>query len=445
VIDVNEGATAAEARAAMERRDWREALEIWNHCVSQSVNNVPRQWHIARAKTLLKLNHWKGAEDAFRALIKTEPDDLQSRVGLVRAMIEARPTGDGYKSSRSELLEHLAHPAFDSAGESGLRQRMTALVSMGEMALARDALSTIVPVSTSTIERCLIVAGRALPDGDRSVFHQKLLDRLRSLRLDDEIEVATAGALELSLLLALQRINMFLDRYDALSDTISKLPQARLLSAIAKRLRATSIDVLSEEKVFGIGLSRTATTSFCEVLTRLDIDNGHWANPLTWQLLDNFDYYMLGGAGDLPASSRFESLAEQYPNAKFVLNLRPLDSWVKSQKSHWSRISGYDDFGATRDSLADCFDRRYGLPSASINYALIFRHRNWEEAYSLHTTRVRAYFTGEKRRRLLEFNVFEGHGWRELCAFLGKSEPSVTYPQVNAGRAEAAARSGQAL
>jgi hypothetical protein len=188
---------------------------------------------------------------------------------------------------------------------------------------------------------------------------------------------------------------------------------------------------VNEPKVFGIGLSKTGTTSLTEALSILGIDAGHWLNPLTHQLLSDADLYMLGGGTDICVSGHFERLFFQYPNARFILTRRPRASWVSSFNRHNERQFWTSDFGHLRDLLGDAARCRHGSESAALYFQLYLNHESPEAAHDAFEERVLGFFSGGRRDRLLAFDVFGGDGWPELCAFLGRERPALPFPWSN--------------
>jgi hypothetical protein len=47
-----------------------------------------------------------------------------------------------------------------------------------------------------------------------------------------------------------------------------------------------------------------------------------------------------------------------------------------------------------------------------------------------HETNVRSYFAG-RPDKLLVFDVSQGDGWQQLCAFLGRPVPDESFPHLN--------------
>ena len=190
-----------------------------------------------------------------------------------------------------------------------------------------------------------------------------------------------------------------------------------------------------DPKVFGIGLSRTGTTSLAKALAMLGYRTQHWRAPLDHRVLTLEDCFFCDAVTDINVSYAFESLACMFPNAKFVYTTRPVRNWARSISDHF-RLS----------APAGLRERLYHLPISptgsgqapphtllyhAILHALYTSHETWEDAYEAFDQRVRHYFS-TCPERFLEMDVFrEGHGWSELCAFLGKDIPDVEYPAVS--------------
>jgi len=76
-------------------------------------------------------------------------------------------------------------------------------------------------------------------------------------------------------------------------------------------------------KIFGIGLSRTGSTSLCHTMKLLGFTAIHY--PKSLQEIDEHAF-----SNDSPVSARFELLDQKYANAKFIYTKRDIDEWVVS-------------------------------------------------------------------------------------------------------------------
>jgi hypothetical protein len=202
------------------------------------------------------------------------------------------------------------------------------------------------------------------------------------------------------------------------------------LNAVRTRLRKPRHEIFAEPKIFGIGLSKTGTTSLSEALSIVGIDSAHWFNPLTHRPISDMDIFLFGASGDTCISSRFEQLYYLYPNAKFILTKRDFASWQQSYLSHHARHHLESDLDGLR-SLYDCEDCPYGFPSSIIQFSLYLNYENLSDAFQAYENRVRHFFSDKPAGKLLELDLFAGQGWPELCKFLERSVPDRTFPWVN--------------
>jgi hypothetical protein len=176
---------------------------------------------------------------------------------------------------------------------------------------------------------------------------------------------------------------------------------------------------------FCIGLSRTGTKSFGEATEALG-----FAPRLGWT--DRSDELMrawhegridelLAVAGafevlhDIPWALVYEELAEEFPDARFVLTRRSsVEVWLRSIIAHTNRSPEYwgheAAYGATMPEREPDMYRRF---------------------YADHLARVREFF--ESSGRMLEVCWETGSGWGELCGFLDAPLPDgVPFPHSGA-------------
>jgi hypothetical protein len=102
-------------------------------------------------------------------------------------------------------------------------------------------------------------------------------------------------------------------------------------------------------KVFCIGCHKTATKSLNSVFEKLSLKSTHstiWsAMPIPNESLEEYDSFTDGGGHFWLGDSEFgrnhevRRLDECYPNSKFILNTRDIDTWVVSKMLHagWNR------------------------------------------------------------------------------------------------------------
>jgi len=190
------------------------------------------------------------------------------------------------------------------------------------------------------------------------------------------------------------------------------------------------------EKVFGIGLSRTATTSLNQALVMLGLKSFHWAFRPENRILRVEDAYFCDALTDINAAFCFETLARMFPKAKFIYTTRPLDGWEKSIARHYGvktpaqlkqrlrKMPVTDVPAPTPAGL------KHAVIYQAIHHALYTEHASWKDAYLAHENAVKTYFGDSPR--LMELDIFERkHGWKELCAFLEKPVPEAPYPSAS--------------
>ena len=183
----------------------------------------------------------------------------------------------------------------------------------------------------------------------------------------------------------------------------------------------------STEKIFGIGLPKSGTSSLHTALEILGYSSIH--NPgdkrtveeirqgnYRLSVLERYDAVM-----DNPMPSIFPQLDAAWPGSKFILTTRPEDAWIESQKR-----AGFNQSYATpkRGSTVEFHNiLLYGCNS--------FCEDRFRWVYRCHHAQVMNYFSGARRGRLLVLDLGENHGWTELCEFLGKPVPNLDFPHAN--------------
>jgi len=175
---------------------------------------------------------------------------------------------------------------------------------------------------------------------------------------------------------------------------------------------------MKKEKVFGIGLSRTGTTSLSEALTILGYKSWHFPGPLLTidhgELRLNYNRIKYWDAiNDTPISRFYRELDQLFPNSKFILTIRDTNEWLQSMKVLCRDPSENQEINQLHKDL-------YGNDT--------FDHVKFEKAYLNHLNSVIAYFKNRKND-LLVINICSGEGWEKLCHFLSTEVPNVPFPK----------------
>lgn len=194
-------------------------------------------------------------------------------------------------------------------------------------------------------------------------------------------------------------------------------------------------------RIFGIGMHKTATTSLHTALTILGYDSAHWktahwAKKIWTEMMSENRSMTLERSYalcDLPITLLYDRLDRAYPGSKFILTLRNEDGWVESARRHWRK-----DLNPHRKQ----WDHD---PFSHFIHKELYGQRNFDEQifrdrFRRHNLEVEQYFA-TRPQDLLKLDVDQGHGWPELCRFLGKPIPLVPYPMAFTG-GDSAATSG---
>ena len=171
-------------------------------------------------------------------------------------------------------------------------------------------------------------------------------------------------------------------------------------------------------KIFGIGANKTGTKSLAKALDLLGFRCSHWEHhgEMSRQYVNNqfrFDFLQRYDAiADLPVPSLYTELDREYPDSKFILTVRDLQSWIDSEKVHHSKLEG---------PIFEVF-LMYG--------SWYFDQDMFISRYQEHCRRVIEYFKNRKED-LLVMDICGGDGWQKLCPFLEIDEPEVSFPHFN--------------
>jgi fructose-1,6-bisphosphatase/inositol monophosphatase family enzyme len=179
-------------------------------------------------------------------------------------------------------------------------------------------------------------------------------------------------------------------------------------------------------KIFGIGLSKTGTTSLAQALTILGYKTrdypglSHYSrgdlSSINPSLLEEFD-----ALTDTPIPSFFRELDAKYPDAKFILTHRDREGWLKSCQKQFTQ------------KLADKQNEAHNRLFTDLYDSTVFDAEKFAAGYDKFTQAVEAHFR-DRPGKLLTMNVVAGDGWEKLCPFLNKPIPDVPFPKANVTR-----------
>lgn len=194
--------------------------------------------------------------------------------------------------------------------------------------------------------------------------------------------------------------------------------------------RSLTSFISSKKKwVFGIGLSKTATTSLNDALEILGYRpihlppinrfDGHGQAQLAWPWwMNKFD-----AATDLSVAIMHQKLKKAFPNAKFIYTTRNIDAWLDSCRRHFT-----EELAAKRVEQKNF----WVLELSKYFYGhLTYDEQSFKEAYERHDAEVRDSFNSED---LMIWDFTKEPTWDGICRFLDKPLPSVDFPKSNVGR-----------
>lgn len=253
-----------------------------------------------------------------------------------------------------------------------------------------------------------------------------LQDRLAHLPPEGDVR---ALVMALRLKLALNDVAGFLALLDRTMDDPA-VPLLENLCRVGTMLRAPRFPEFDREKVFGVGLSKTGTTSLACALDRLGFHVMHYTNALTGEVLRVEDAFLFDALVDTPVCAVFETLYRLFPHALFVLTVREPAAWEASFAAHNRAHNNAANLGDLVDSIAARGGARR-LERAAIYAGLYRGHANASAARQAWESRVRGFFTAHDPARLLVMDIPSGDGWSALCPFVGRPTPDEPFPWEN--------------
>lgn len=162
-------------------------------------------------------------------------------------------------------------------------------------------------------------------------------------------------------------------------------------------------------KVFGIGLSRTGTTTLNNVLNEWGWNTIHYPNDK--ELWDPKSH----GATDIPAAVWYKDLDEKFPGSKFIYTVRNKEEWLDSIVPYLERKRDWPMSRRQMDNrvklFGDPFPNRFQASMA------------WDR----YDSTVRSWF-GD---RMLVIDIIGGDSPQKLAQFLGVKTDMTEFPHLN--------------
>ena len=167
-------------------------------------------------------------------------------------------------------------------------------------------------------------------------------------------------------------------------------------------------------RVFGIGLSRTGTTSLTTAMNMLGYKFIHYpSKSILFNLKDN------EGACDIPVVRYYKELDRKFPGSKFVYTVRDKKDWILSAKSHFKRRDSKNEGLTTHENRVAV----YGVVD--------FDEEIFAKKYDAHELDVRRYFEN-RMQDLLIMDICNGDSWNKLLPFIDhRSNMNIEFPHSN--------------
>lgn len=425
------------AHLAMHRHRWPEALALWDEVLARypEHDSVPFS-KTTRASVLSKLGRHGEAEAILREVIEADPWMVGAHVVLMYALVEMERYDEAAQEPEISIFADAAIPTL-------CRATMAILLQSRCLDEARTQFRRI-------LQRAVDIESISLLFDSVPLLYegwQRTEIWLDLLRRFDELQMRAAPASIQAYGILRARLKLCLGDHKGFLDEVMRSNGPERLGEFASSAREVAAAVVSpnfpdynKPKIFGIGLSKTGTTTLAAALKTLGMTTLHFTNPLTCALVSDLDLHLFDALTDTPMCLAFEKFYYMFPASKFVYTIRPLVTWTHSMMRHWRRALRISDFGEFQRQADTPSSFRYGNEFCGIHKTLYLNHSNLSQAYEVHDLRVRRFFSDKPKDRFLVFDVFTGHGWPELCAFLDIEVPGIPFPFENRSPMEPGSR-----
>lgn len=195
-------------------------------------------------------------------------------------------------------------------------------------------------------------------------------------------------------------------------------------------------------KIFGLGLSKTATKSLHVALEILGYKSTHWPEDIDivksicngnfrWKIIDENDCLT-----DIHGAMFYREFDKAYPGSKFILTVREKEAWLNSLRRHHKSLKQerwlqYVENFIKGGELEPLFHMRFIMGFIAWGRLYNFGNDHASFIYDRHVKEVCTYF--ENRDDFLEIDICGGDGWEKLCPFLEKDVPATPFPNIKDG------------
>lgn len=183
--------------------------------------------------------------------------------------------------------------------------------------------------------------------------------------------------------------------------------------------------------VFGIGLSKTGTTSLNDALKLLGYQPFHLP-PIAkadaqGNIYSDWPWWVWkhDAMTDLSVAVLHRELRAEFPNARFIYTTRDMDRWSRSCRKHFTQELRDRRVEQGQTYLAPLVKAFYGSE--------LYDEDGFRAAYMRHEAEVLALHGGQEN--FMSYDLTAGEGWEPLCQFLDKAVPQTPFPKSNKARA----------
>lgn len=174
-------------------------------------------------------------------------------------------------------------------------------------------------------------------------------------------------------------------------------------------------------KVFGVGLARTGTTSLHHAMGVLGLRSAPDSVPLLsgidLDFLRNHDAFF-----DNPIPFRYRELDTVCPDSAWIVTQRPVDDWLSSMQ--WLFGPGLDRLSPDMRVVGDRVHRQlYG--------SVKFDERRLRSIYERHYAELEVWVVG---RPSVWIHLNDGFSWDPICELLNRPVPRQPFPHTNRRR-----------
>lgn len=270
-----------------------------------------------------------------------------------------------------------------------------------------------------------------------SIFRWAPLETVQPLLLKVKSALLEINALDLNKIkpalflaetsLAIQDIQEFLFWMNKISNF--SYSSNRMISLKKIREHIISPEDEPDLKVFGIGLSKTGTTSLNFYLNQIGIHSTHYTNVHTRNLIGEFDLGLFTGFSDITISCQFEKLYPLFPKAKFIYTTREINTWEKSIQKHYQISNDITNPAQLKKSPSA---KIYQGRLHAIHDNLYTPFNSWKTAYQTFDQRVINFFDDKDPSQLLIIDLIEDlDAHIKVAEFLGKEPVGNAFPHKN--------------